>query len=119
MEEEEITQSTIVPCDEANTKDWYAWINKMPPPPDDFHVVGEILVSNPGINPILIPKEPQGINPNILLLDMFLHQKPGIWPRVMVWKPVKYDKVANINYSNVNVFCNNNVIADIEVVDAQ
>lgn len=113
--EEEKTESHVIACNGTKTQDWYSWINKMPPPPDDFHVVGEVLVSNPGIDPILIPREPQGFNRKILLLDLFLHQKPGVWPRVMVWKPVRYDKTGNVDYSNVNVFCGEDIIADIEV----
>ncbi|RDY61525.1 hypothetical protein [Flagellimonas nanhaiensis] len=113
--EEEKTESLVIPCNGAESKDWYAWVNKMPPPPDDFHVVGEVLVPNPGVEPILIPKQPQGINPQILLLDLFLHQKPGIWPRVMVWKPVRYDKMHNVPYTQVTVFCGDEVIADMTV----
>lgn len=45
-----------------NTRDWYAWINLMPPKPDDFHVVGEVFVSNQGVQAQLCVKEPQGIN---------------------------------------------------------
>ena len=54
------------------TKNWSTWINLMPPKPDDFHVVGEVFVANPGIETLLCVKEPQGINPNILLLDLHL-----------------------------------------------
>jgi hypothetical protein len=64
------------------TKDWYAWLNLMPPPPDDFHVIGDVLVSNPGVQAHLCVKEPQGINPGVLLLDLHLAQLPGMWPQV-------------------------------------
>ncbi|MET2984799.1 hypothetical protein [Aureibaculum conchae] len=112
---EEKEESQIIPCNGTKTKDWYSWINRMPPKPDDFHVVGEVLVSNPGVEPMLVPKEPQGTNPQTLLLDLFLHQKPGVWPRIMVWKPVRYDKMSNVNYSNVEVFCDNSILAKMEV----
>jgi hypothetical protein len=109
-------EGSCVPCANTKSRDWYAWINRMPPPPDEFHVVGEVYVSNPGVEPFLTPKVPQGINPSILLLDLYLIQKPGVWPDVLVWKPVRYDKVApGVKYTQVQVFCGKEVIADIPV----
>jgi hypothetical protein len=35
-------EGSFVPCKGIKTKDWYSWLNLMPPPPDDFHVVGEV-----------------------------------------------------------------------------
>ncbi len=113
---EEKTEGCCVPCKGVKTKDWYSWLNLMPPPPDDFHVVGEVHVSNPGVDPLLVPKEPQGINPQILLMDLYLCQRPGIWPQVMLWKPVRYDKVVRgTKYTQVQVFCGDEVIGDISV----
>ena len=51
---------------------WYARINMMPPPPDDFHVIGEVEVANPGVKAELTKRIPQGINQKILLLDLHL-----------------------------------------------
>ena len=108
----------VVPCKGVETRDWYAWNNLMPPKPDDFHVVGEVLVGNPGIQAVLTPKEPQGINPDILLLEMFLIQQPGIWPQVQTWVPARYDKILqNSTYKSVEVFCGDDVIATVPVVD--
>lgn len=75
------------------TKDWHAWINAMPPGPNSLHVVGEVQVGNPGVVPELTVREPQGINPAILLLDLHLVQRPGMWPQVMTWKQARFDKV--------------------------
>jgi hypothetical protein len=44
-----------------DTRDWYAWNNLQPPGPVSFHVTGEVLVPNPGVHPLLVPKNPQGI----------------------------------------------------------
>jgi hypothetical protein len=108
------------PCQGVETRDWYAWINLMPPPPDDFHVTGEVYVPNLGVDPILTPKVPQGINPQILLLDLTLVQQPGIWPQVLVWKQARYDKVpSSVRYTQVQIFCGDEVIADIPVADIQ
>jgi len=107
-----------VPCKGVETRDWYAWNNKMPPKPDDFHVVGEVQVANPGIDVSLIPRVPQGINPRILLMDLMLRQLPGVWPQVLTWKQVRYDKVmVSSDYDSVNVFCGDDTIADIKVED--
>lgn len=100
------------------TKDLYAWINLMPPKPNDLHVIGEVLVGNPGIQAQLNMREPQGINPNILFLDLNLIQQSGMWPEVMTWVPVRYDKVlspSSIIYTNIEFFHESNVIETIEV----
>ncbi len=115
MNEKE-TVGRCLPCTSIDSRDWYSWINLMPPPPDEFHIVGEVYVSNPGVDPLLTPKQPQGINPDILLMDLYLCQKPGIWPQVFVWKPVRYDKVLQgTKYTQVQVFCGETIIADILV----
>jgi hypothetical protein len=109
-------EGNFIPCKEIKTKDWYAWLNLMPPPPDDFHVVGEVYVPNPGVEILLTPKEPQGINPQILLIDIYLLQKPGNWPQNFVWKPARYDKILlAAKYTQVQIFCGDQVIADLTV----
>ena len=107
-------QGGVVTSCNIATRDWYAWNNTMPPKPDEFLVVGEVQVPNPGVDVVLVPRNPQGINPKILLLDIHLHQRPGIWPQLVVWKPARYDKV-NANYESVQVFCGNDVIVTIPV----
>lgn len=109
-----IDEASVI--DATETKDWYSWINLMPPPPNDFHVVGEVLVSNPGVKAILTPKVPQGINPTILLLELILVQQPGFWPQVTTWVEARYDKVVNGSpYRSVQIFCCNEAIAEIPV----
>lgn len=101
-----------------DTKNWYAWINLMPPKPDDFHVVGEVFVGNPGIETHLCVREPQGINPNILLLDLHLVQKPGMWPQVMTWVQARFDKILTKDspkYEEVEIFLNEESIAKVSV----
>jgi len=109
-----------ISCQGAETRDWYAWNNKMPPKPDDFHIVGEVQVANPGIDVAIIPRVPQGINPKIFLVDLMLRQQPGIWAQVLTWKQVRYDKVmVNSDYESVNVFCGGEVVADVNVDNIQ
>ena len=100
------------------TKNWFAWINLLPPKPDDFHVIGEILVSNPGVRAHLCMRNPQGINQNILLLDLHLVQEPGMWPQVMTWTQARYDKILTPTeafYEKVEVFLDGESIAQIDV----
>jgi len=100
------------------TRNWYAWINLMPPKPDDFHVVGDILVGNPGIEAQLSVREPQDTNPNILLLDLHLVQKPGMWNQVMTLVQARFDKVLTPNspmYERVEIFLNNELIEEVPV----
>ncbi len=115
---ESFEKQTVVSCQGALTRDWYAWNNLMPPKPDDFHIVGEVQVGNPGIVAMLCPKEPQGINPDILLLHLILIQRPGIWPQVVTWVPARYDKILfNSTYKSVEIFCEDKKIADVPVED--
>lgn len=104
----------VLPVPGPNTRDWYAWNNLMPPRPDDFHIIGEVETSNLGVDVQLVPKNPQGINRRILLIDLVLVQKPGFWPQIVTWKQARYDKV-NATYDGVQIFFDNQQIASIPV----
>lgn len=101
-----------------DTRDWYAWIDLMPPKPDHFHVIGEVFAGNPGLQAELCPKEPQGINPDVLLLDLHLVQRPGDWPQMMTWKQARYDKILgprSPRYKEVEIFHRGTSIAKMKV----
>jgi hypothetical protein len=91
----------------------------MPPRPlHSFHVSGEVLVGNPGVEAFLTVKEPQGINGNILLLDLHKFQRPGLWPQHTTWVQVRYDKILGPNnpkYTDVEIFENGSSIVRIKV----
>lgn len=100
------------------TRNWRAWINLMPPKPGDFHVTGEVYVSNPGIKPELTPRIPQGINPAILLLDLKLIQQPGMVAQVMTWAKTNFKETMppkSQGYSEVEIHFNGESIAQIKV----
>lgn len=100
-------------------RDWHAWLNTMPPKPDDFHVSGDVLVSNPGVQPILTMREPQGINPTILILDLNLVQQPGMWPQVMTCASAKFDRVMPpnaANYQAVEIFSQGEKVVLIDFI---
>lgn len=102
-------------CSVFESGDWSAWLNKMPPGPARLFVEGVVVVGNPGIEATLVRKSPQGFNPKILLLEVLTRQLPGIWPQVLTPKPVRFDEEASIDYTDVEVFCDQNHLAQIPV----
>lgn len=99
-------------------KDWQAWLDKMPPKPDELHVVGDVTVGNPGVQPTLTMRAPQGINPSILMLDLHLVQQPGMWPQVMTCAPARFDRVmppGAPDYTSVEIYSDGKRIAQIDV----
>lgn len=100
-------------------KDWHAWFNLMPPKPDTLHVVGDVVVPNPGVQPVLTMKEPQGINPTILLLDLQLVQQPGIWPQVVSCVQARFDRVLvkPSDYVSVQILHGDEIIVTIKKID--
>lgn len=62
----------------STTRDWYAWIDIMPPPPNHFHVRGEVQVPNPGEEAQLTLKRAPGSEPRDLPARPALVQRPWI-----------------------------------------
>jgi len=112
---EQRVEGRVLTDAKIESRNWYAWNNLQPPGPPHFHIVGEVYVPNPGVHTLLVPKSPQGINPLILLLDLYLKQEPGIWPDVLVWAPARYDKQPAY-YRQVQIFYGEQVIADDSVI---
>ena len=99
-------------------RDWYAWLNRMPPGPHRLHVIGEIKVGNPGIEALLTKRVPQGINPSILMLDLWLHQKPGVWIALETSAQARYDEhlpPGATDYTSVEVFHEGSSVVTIDV----
>lgn len=55
--------------------DWSAWIDKMPPTPDAFYVVGRITLPSPGHVARLAPAVPQGTTDTTLILKLEVKQE--------------------------------------------
>lgn len=101
-------------------KDWHAWLDTMPPKPDEFHVSGDIIVGNPGIRPILTMRNPPGINQTILMLDLSLVQQAGMWPQVVTCAQAKFNRVmppGATAYNSVQIFLNGEKIASIDKIE--
>jgi hypothetical protein len=75
--EEPVFNERSLPCEATETRDWYAWIGLMPPRTVRAECDRRRSRANPGVTPLLIPKQPQGINPRILLMDLYLRQEPA------------------------------------------
>ena len=88
----------------VDTSGWYAWLNKMPPGPPSFHVIGTVDLPSPGYDARLVPASPQGINPTDLILDLLVTPRPGIWPQVITPVSVRYDQSpTHVQYQSVLV----------------
>lgn len=69
-----------------------------------YYVGGEVLVGNPGIEALLYYRVPQGTNPKILMLDLCLVQRAGVWPSVETWVPAKYIRMGKPGqYTDVHI----------------
>lgn len=102
-------------------KSWYAFADVRPPRPDFLHVCGTVTVGNPGIEPLLVEANPQGINPQILVLDLYEVQLPGVWPQVQTKKTVRFDKIieeGDPDYKQVSIRQNGTQIALIDIEKA-
>jgi hypothetical protein len=107
----------VISIKTIESRNWFAWINQQPPPPDEFLIVGDIDVPNPGIGVQLIERPSQGINPDVLLMDLVLVQQPGQWPQQVTTKQVRYDKVlVNTKYESVEVYYNQELLVKIPVL---
>lgn len=104
-----------------NPSNWYAWLDLMPPKPDELHVIGDVEVGNPGVQAELQERVPQGINPAILLLELHLMQRAGVWPQIISVAQCRYDRVIRPGmpaYTQVEIFHGGAQIAliDIDIV---
>jgi hypothetical protein len=69
-----------------------AWIDRMPGSPHKLIVVGKAEVTTGGWSGKLVYRNPQGINPEILLLDAVLTAPTGGAPDVISEVPLRYDE---------------------------
>jgi hypothetical protein len=111
---DEQAQPHVSTPNSPETRDWYAWNNLMPPGPPTFRITGEVQVLSPYVDVLLVPRTPQGINPRVLQLDLHLMQPPGHQPPLVLWKPVRYEKV-NATYDSVQIFYGSTLLAEVPV----
>ena len=114
---EEETGGCCIPAEDLGNKEWYSWINLMGSPYYEFHAIGEVyLPGYPETMPRLALKNPQGNNPEILLLELVFQRKPETSSRAFAWKAVRYDEaVHDRTYVQVQVHYEGTIIANIPV----
>jgi hypothetical protein len=102
----------------TRTRDWHAWINvTLPSQLYHLHVIGEALVGNEGIEAFLMEKEPRGMTPSALPLDLHKSQRRGQWQQRTTWVRVRYEKTlaAGQKHGEVDIFEGGTSIAHLKV----
>lgn len=95
-----------------NTRNWTAWNNTFPPGPSSFHLFGEVEV-DPRAELILTARNPQGINPRILLLDLVIVAPTSGGGGTPIYKSVRYDRYG-LTYDAAQVWADDVVIANVD-----
>jgi len=101
----------------VNCRNWHAWLDTMPPKPNTLHVAGDVVVGNPGVHAVLSMREPQGINPTILILDLHLVQQPGNWPQVVSCASAKFERIISPGsgpYTAIDIYHDDERVALID-----
>ena len=96
-----------------NTRNWFAWNDIQPPPPDSFHLVGEVEVIGPLSDVLLVERSPQGINPRILLLDLVISEPTGSHSPRRLFKPVSFARI-NRTYDSAQIFFEDDVLINVD-----
>lgn len=69
-----------------------AWIDRMPGAGPKLIVIGDMEVPTGGWRVDLVRRSPQGINPNILILDVAAQPPRGIVTQVITVVPLRYEE---------------------------
>ncbi len=82
---------------------WSAVLNTMPPGPHGLHVRGTVTCPTTGFGVALKKAVPQGINPDILILEIVETPPPGVAGQMITDHPVTYDEQPSHSYTEVFV----------------
>lgn len=113
---------TATTCHGASTSDWKAWGNVQPGSNQALNVTGKVTTATGGWKVALQERNPQGIDPRILILDLNVTPPaPGsIVTQAVVVHPVHYQKKgAARKHDKVEIHCRegdkDKVLADLDV----
>jgi hypothetical protein len=95
---------------------WAATLYSEPDGPDRLKVTGECTFPTPGYKVRLEKKEPQGINPAVLILEKIVTGPKGIEPQHVVTVPVSFEEQTAVRYDEVQILPDG---ARIEVKEAK
>ena|SRR6478752_10093021 len=99
----------------SNCTNWSAIHDFMPPLPARLNVSGECTFPTPGYKVTLKKKEPQGINPRILILEKTVTKPTGPEPDVVTKVKAEYHEKTNVHYSEVQIVPDGELIKVEEV----
>lgn len=85
---------------------WSAVHDFMPPNPPRLRVHGVLVMPTPGYRLTLTRAVPQGINPDILLLDLHTEPPSGIVRQVLSPTTVSYQETTDTRYTSVHILPN-------------
>ncbi len=69
-----------------------------------LRVTGEVEVTSTNIEPLLTEAVPQGINPDILILELSTKTTDNVGADVLVWKCAVFEKdISEDQYSQVDI----------------
>lgn len=105
---------------ELVTAHWNAWIDMMPGVERQIYVTGEVRTGAANQLPKLALAEPQGINNQILILELSIEGTgaPGI--QVVAFRPVRFErKLGTQVYAQVEIRHRSDSVAIIEVQKVQ
>lgn len=80
-----------------------------------LEVSGDVVIGNPGIEVDLLKRPPSAsVSPALLQLDLFLYQRPGLWPQLAYDKVLSYWS-SDTNFTVVEIYYNNKVVEHLVV----
>ena len=82
---------------------WHASHDHMPGANRELRVTGIVHANTGGYGFKLCRKEPQGINPRDLLLDLEVSEPAGDVPQVLTDYPVEYSETTDTEHDTVTV----------------
>ena len=90
--------------DEGKCSNWEAILDKQPPRPARLRVTGQCEFPTAGYTVKLKRADPQGINPDILLLEKVVQEPKGQVAQVVTTVDVRYDEdPAQRDYTHVDI----------------
>ncbi|UWQ36564.1 hypothetical protein K3552_13775 [Leisingera aquaemixtae] len=99
--------------------DFSAWINLMPPSSGTLIVVGRVVTNGGDLQPKLTERIPQGINPQILILDLTIEQTGGPGTNDVAQRDVRFEKQASQGqHSTVEIYFEGEQCTSLEITEA-
>lgn len=89
--------------DVSTCTDWTAIHDFMPPRPPRLRVTGKCTFPTAGFKVVLKVKQPQGINPRILMLEKEVIPPAGPAADVVTTIDVRFEEKTDANYTDVQI----------------